>query len=84
LYEIREKISFFNYCVKTIGDTNEWMSVRAITDAYLAGKPREGKRIGNTSVYMMSLEMANCDYCYYYGVTDSPGMITLLELHDNK
>ena len=82
-YNIREKPEFFFYCSHMVGSA-EWARVRGVVDAYMGRKPRVGEKIGNTEVYALPLELASCGYCLFHGVTDRPGVITLLELRKGR
>ncbi len=84
LCEIRESVSFFDYCVNVAGSTNEWLEVRSIIDYYLARNPHVGRQIGSSVMYVITLRMNKHDYWLYYSFTDNPEMITLLELHEVK
>ena len=83
-YTIKESVNFFNYCSKQAGSMEEWLDVRGVLDAYLAREPTVGKQIGSSKVYMLPLRMRGHEFWLYYSVTDNPGMITLLELHERQ
>ncbi len=83
-YGIKESVKFFNYCINRIGSTKEWLEAREIIDQYLARDPRVGRQIGSSMVYMIPLRITKHNCWFYYSVTDNPGMITLLELHESK
>jgi len=83
-YTIKESVSFFNYCANQVGSMGEWLDVRGVIDQYLAREPKVGNRIGSSKVYMLPLRIRRHEFWLYYSVTDNPGIITLLELHERQ
>lgn len=81
-YGIKESVNFLDYCISQIGSTDEWLKVREVIDQYLAREPTVGNQIGSSKVHMIPLRIRGHEFWLYYSVTDNPGIITLLELHE--